>query len=329
MSNACGSEAHPPPVGAEYVAAGDASSAASSQFDPRSVHVWGTIRQGACPGGAIAEVNRPAAYTVGFECNATRPFLSGRTLLYQDPDRGNGVFEFVADDFAQADPTQYTYPANPGANDIQLPTPCPVENGTATGPVSFVVGPTGRVLHACFETLRGNINHWYDQHGTEVFYNNYYDIIALGEGDLVLLSPNGTTQAWAALDLSKSAVPVLGWRVPAVGWSTLGSVYAVRSNPNGFHIVVLPQGATAMELWEIDLTDQAAKIGEYPVSDFDNISFGVLGPDDAFYSYANLNGANQGEVTAINRRTVSGRNTVAYNQAGNPVQLPARMFTGP
>jgi len=88
-----------------------------------------------------------------------------------------------------------------------------------------------------------------------------------------------------------------------------------------------------MELWEIDANDQAARLGDYPVSEFDNTSYGVLGPDDAFYSYANLDGvdiiANPGEVTAINRRVVNGRSTVVYSEAGNPVQRPAKLFTGP
>jgi hypothetical protein len=291
------------------------------------VHVWGALAQATCPRGAVTELDRPKTYTVGFECNAKTPFLRGTKLLYQDPDRQNGVFQFVADAVSSADPAQYAYPQNPGANDIAVPTPCPVENGASKGPVSFVAGPTGQLLYACFETLRGNANHWYDATGKEVFSHAAYDIIAVGNGNLALLGLTGAKEVWGTVPLVD---PV---RVPAVGWSNLGPVFAFRSSPNGFHVVVFPATATGMELWEIDVDDQAKKIGEYPVSKFDNKSYGVLTPFDVFYSYANLNGVDiigsGGDTTGINRRTTVGENLIAYDQTGNPVQSPSRLFTGP
>jgi hypothetical protein len=330
---ACGSKTDHPASGGgnEWTPAGTGGSggvpAAASDFDPNRVHLWGALPQSVCPRGAITELDRPTTYTTGFECNATSPFLRGTRLLYQDPDRGNGVFEFVADGVSSADPAQYAYPKSPGANDIPVATPCPVENGTSKGPVSFVVGPTGRMLYACFETLRGNANHWYDDTGLEVFSHASYDIIALGTGNLALLAITATNEVWGTVPL---AAPV---RVPAVGWSNLGPAFAFRSSANGFHVVVFPKGATQMELWEIDVDDQAKRIGQYPVAKFDDKAYGVLTAFDVFYSYANLNGGDgglgQANVTGVNRRTIVGENLIAYDQTSNPVQSPSRMFTGP
>jgi hypothetical protein len=288
----------------------------ASMFDHSKIFMWGTLDEIECNRDAVAWINAPNTYTVGFECYGYNPYLRSGHLLYQDSERGNGVFEFVADDVQSGPPGSYVYPASPQKNDIPIATPgCPPPaTGKTGGPLDYLVGPTGRMIHACSGTA--GVWVWYDEKGIKL--RDEMDgvlVYALGNGDVVLTSRG-------VMSLSDGII-----HDPKLPSDMSSTIYAVRAYSTGFHVVLMHDFTITLELWELTDGGTSVKVGAYPASPVKNNGPGVLGPDDAFYNIAD-----DGTSTdVIVRRTIGGAAEIVYTEASDPnVRLDSSvLFTGP
>lgn len=133
----------------------DANPAGPTSFDPTRVYLIGTLQEGRQGAELICSTSLPRTVSFGwvFEdlIKVIHPTL--RQVLYTGYERG--LFLFVPDVIPEG--SQLDYPPNPGANDIQIPTPA---CGTDVGEV--VVNPIdGEIWYSCLDS-----DQWYDERGT-------------------------------------------------------------------------------------------------------------------------------------------------------------------
>ncbi len=271
-------------------------------FDPNEVYLFGTLSEGSCSRDAVANIKAPDAYAAGFWCYhpAYTERIRGGKLLYLNGGAGalSQLLEFVPDLVSSADPSTISYPDDPASNDVVIPTP-PCDPG-GDGILNVRVGPTGRIVHQCGTP---GSKWWYAEDGSKVYQG---DLLALGNDDLIAVQVDSSLRG-GVVKLSDGVVhPWPAGRIPQ----------AIRSHPNGFHVVLLVQSTgLPQELWEMDANGTATKLGDYPKlpdGGLPNAS-AALTPDDTLFQMTLLN-----TFDAVARLTITGASEIIYTEKSDP-----------
>ncbi|KYG05079.1 hypothetical protein BE21_42995 [Sorangium cellulosum] len=287
-------------------------------LDPGQVYLDGTLEEGACYMSAVAHWSTPSSAVVGFPChfdgrNAQIRPTDGR-LIYLDSE-DDVLLEF------RCEGCPYDggeYPLGPRANDPVLPTPPCEEDILAY--THFLISPEGAVLHRC----RVDAPTWYDPSGNEVYADPDSPLLHLGHGGLALTERS-------VVDLATSA------STPIVGLPER-KVHTVRAKaPDRFLVVIdeeadRPPEESRQELWEVDGTGTATRLGAFPPLPAGVLSVYAIGAKlDACGGLLQIGEADDDSSDVIVRREIGGASEVVYTEATEPLvrMHGASLITGP
>lgn len=277
--------------------------AGANIFESNQVYIFGTLVEGTTGWEAIAAVDKPDDYVVGF----LHGTLGGRaqvrdgmllyTMLYVP-----GIYTFVPEGKKQSSPAdEIDYPATPEANDPITDTP-PCEQGT-DGDRPFRTSPEGRLIYQC----RDNI--WYEG-GKEFFVPLETEtLLSVGFDGLVLVRP--------------MAIVTAGGRNPISELDGIGGFRTARALKDGFQVVMdsAPESGEPA-LWQITASGKATRVGVYPaVLDFSENESELLADDVLVQAGLDPDGND-----TIVRRPIKGEAETLYSEATNPL---VKMFHSP
>jgi hypothetical protein len=188
-------------------------------------------------------------------------------------------------------------------NDKVLPNDCKLDDVRPR----FLVSPDGFVLFQCVDSKS-----WRDNGGQHVYLGESGDasadpLVHLGYGNLALT-------ATRVIDLASGTGPTITGLPPA-------TTHAVRAvSPDKFWLVRGGSDPLALELWEIDRTGKAQRVGQYanPTDDSAPVTpEGRLDKTGALLQLARRTGDPLEDV--ILRRDVAGKCETVYTESTKPL----------
>jgi hypothetical protein len=227
----------------------------TDSFDPEVVYLLGSLSGISCSPSAIASLAEPNTESVAFPCGMDAKSAVIRpdgSLVYLDTDTDQ-VFVFKRDT-PPFDPMLdgCTYPADPTANDTEIPTTACANSGKA---VAFLIAPeeTG-AWYTCANTS----GQWFDDKHDLIGFLGGSEPLARGYGGWVLARTSAATGSTLELYDEFGQMADTGELAPE------GEVLAVRALETGLHVVVEGDGEGLGELFTIELNGGIVSVGAYP-----------------------------------------------------------------
>jgi hypothetical protein len=278
-------------------------------FDHTKVYLFGTLQQGACYLDAVAQVETPNTYTVGFGCYADDRKAAIRQadgkLVYID-SQDDKIYEFVADPHPwDSEQEVCEYPQDPQGNDGIVPTTaCDTSN---SGPTDFLLSPDDTtVWYWCDGT-------YYDENHAAVDWIPVGIPVRRGTSGLLLVDQG--FDDFTLYDNTQTEVPI-------TGLPDFSTIIAIRTISSGFRIAGINQATDAWELYSISNAGSAVLAGTY-VAHPDDVTVRLsawprkLDADGNLYllAYDNRNGTNDDAVVKL---PLTGTASVAYTEDEMP-----------
>ncbi len=319
---ACGSGTHDTP--------GPPTWRATVTLDPARVALHGTLAEGMCSAGALANLDRPDLPVVGFPCGASQTRLrpDGQVLYLiwsggapADPMR-KGIFRMAPDVATLLTtyslPELWEYPPDPAANDARLATAC---DGSADNEVHAYVlqQGTGEVAYRC---LIDPELAWRDARGA-VIARDLLDVYAWNENGLLL-----------GRDRLERVVVVAPGGSSTEVWTLPDAVHVARAYGDGFRVVTVDPAAplTGMARFTVSPSGETALEGAYaPAPDgFDcgRVPLGLFDAPEALSADGDLYELGFGPAVQTLREVVCrkplapGTAEIVYDELHDPTRSP-------
>jgi hypothetical protein len=275
--------------------------------DPDEIYVLGTLELGNTTVSALFHWASRDDYAAGFDSQVSvfKAKVGESGLLYQIGPNGTEIRRFVPDLTSSEPLESISYPDDPTQND---PVVAELECADGGFVLHFVVGPGDRIVYFCSSGA------WFQ--GGEVIYDGGESMLALGYGDLAVMTDDSTGVHYVVNLASDERTQI----------EDIGHIYAVRAIRGGFLVAGI--GENGDELWEVGEDAQATSRGLYTPQEPGIFQyFWALEPDGTLYE---LDQVGRPE-TIMTRRRVGGSNEIVFNDSepGNVYLGGHGLATGP